>query len=170
MTVTEIPGLGPVVEDDDAGWFESEPVPVPVLGGRECRFLVEGYDGADDFHAAIRTFLALDRGALEAATPHIYAYYRDITELVDDEFRIDIAGPDRVLDHVHPGYEISVIRDGPVYVSVECNCDWEPEHGLQLIFRAGAEITKVGPYDGHVTNSGAYADPALEGVVYRSLR
>jgi hypothetical protein len=41
-------------------------------------------------------------------------------------------------------------RDQRVYVSVECECDWEPEHGLQIVFRDGATVTKVGPYDGHV--------------------
>ncbi|GAB2625206.1 hypothetical protein Aab01nite_19250 [Paractinoplanes abujensis] len=64
----EIPGLGPVVEDVDAGWFESEPIFVPVLG-KECRFHVEGYDAGPDFHAAIRTFLPLDRDALLTAAP-----------------------------------------------------------------------------------------------------
>jgi len=51
--------------------------------------------------------------------------------------------------------DVSVQRDGPgepVYVSVECECSWEPEHGLQLVFRGGARVTKVGPYDGHLTN------------------
>ncbi|MBL7255249.1 DUF6985 domain-containing protein [Paractinoplanes lichenicola] len=167
--MTEIPGLGPVVEDAAAGWFESSPILVPLLG-QEARFLVEGYDAGPDFHAAIRTFLALDRSALVAATPHIYAYYRDITELVDF-VDVDIAGPDQVLDHIQPGYEITVSREADhVYVSLECNCDWEPEHGLQLVFRDGAEITKVSPYDGHVTNAAAYGDPALEGIIYRSFR
>ncbi|WP_420847686.1 DUF6985 domain-containing protein [Natronosporangium hydrolyticum] len=58
-------------------------------------------------------------------------------------------------------------RDQRVYVSIECECAWEPEHGLQIVFRDGAAVTKVGPYDGHLTNSAAYADDTLDGVVYR---
>jgi hypothetical protein len=57
--------------------------------------------------------------------------------------------------------------DKGVYVSIECNCDWEPEHGLQIVLKNGSEVTKVGPYDGHLTNSDAYADSTLEGVVYK---
>jgi len=28
----------------------------------------------------------------------------------------------------------------------------EDEHGLQVVLRDGARVTKVGPYDGHLTN------------------
>ena len=59
-------------------------------------------------------------------------------------------------------------EDG-IYFSLECNCDWEPEHGLQLILRDGTRITKVGGYDGHLTNADAFGDPAKVGVVYVSM-
>lgn len=58
-------------------------------------------------------------------------------------------------------------EDG-VYLSIECECDWEPEHGLMLVYRDGPTIAKVGPYDGHVTQADAYANPDLVGVVYWS--
>jgi hypothetical protein len=103
--------------------------------GASCRVIVDGYDddpAPEDFHAAIREFLALDRSALVAATPSIFAYYSD--------------------------------------VMADVECDWEPEHGLQIVFRGGRTVTKVGPYDGHLTNSAAYADGDLDGVLYRSWR
>ncbi|WP_433788786.1 DUF6985 domain-containing protein [Actinoplanes sp. CA-252034] len=175
-----IVGLGAIVEDADLGWYRSEAVPVAVLGGAECRFALEGYadDSApDDFHAAIRNFLALDRSAIEAAASSIFAYYRDVTDQVmadgDDGGCVAIEGPDRVLDHVRLGSELLVSRDPygdqRVYVSIEGECDWEPEHGLQIVFREGVTVTKVGPYDGHLTNAAAYDDDRLEGVVYRAL-
>ncbi|MEU4427347.1 hypothetical protein AB0F81_42550 [Actinoplanes sp. NPDC024001] len=169
----EIPGLGTFEKDDDLGWHYGPPTTVEVLGAARCRIVLDGYDDDDapeDFHAAIRRFLALDRSALEAAAPAIYAYYRDVTEQVSDDGRVEIDGPHDVLDHVRPGQEPVVSRDSHgdrhVYVSVECNCDWEPEHGLQIVFRDGATVTKVGPYDGHLTNAAAFADPSLDGVVY----
>jgi hypothetical protein len=71
---------------------------------------------------------------------------------------VRIAGPEEVFDHVRFG-EITVERDGPegdgpVFVSVECECAWEPEHGLQIVFREGRSVTKVGPYDGDLTTDG----------------
>lgn len=50
------------------------------------------------------------------------------------------------------------------------SCDWETEHGLQIVFKQGLKINKLGPFDGHLTNSDAYADKKLENVVYRPSR
>ena len=176
-----IPGLGELTEDDDLEWFVSGPVPVPVLGDAACRFIVEGREddeAPEDFDAAIAAFLALDPSVLAEAAPHVYAYYRDIMDDVlaegDDEWYVAIDGPHAVFDHVRLGDEPHVTRDAHgdrrVYVSVECGCDWEPEHGLQLVFQDGRTVSKVGPYNGHVTNANAYDDDNLIGVVYRPAR
>jgi hypothetical protein len=127
----QIPGLGAVVKDAGLGWYRSAPIPVVVLGGTACRFVLDGYNddpAPHDFHAAIRNFLALDRSALEAAIPSIYAYYRDIMDDVpaagdDDEWYVEIEGPHHVLDHVQLGNQPTLKRerrgDRRVYVSVE---------------------------------------------------
>ncbi|MGS2619713.1 DUF6985 domain-containing protein [Micromonospora sp. LZ34] len=177
----QIPELGTVVRDADLGWYRSGPITVPVLGGGPCQFVVDGYDedpAQEDFHAAIRNFLALDQSALAEAAPWIYAYYRDVADGVlaagNDEWDVEISGPEDVLAHVQLGNDPMVMRnssgDQRVCVSVECECDWEPEHGLQIVFCNGATVTKVGPYDGHLTNSAAYADDKLDGVVYHRSR
>lgn len=57
---------------------------------------------------------------------------------------------------------------GPVTASAECECSWEPEHGLQLVFRGGRTISKVGPFDGHLTNTSAFGREDLAGIVYVS--
>ena len=43
---------------------------------------------------------------------------------------------------------------------------WEPEHGLNIVFRDGRTVTRVGPYEGHLTNSSAYGRDDLDDVVY----
>ena len=48
----------------------------------------------------------------------------------------------------------------------EANCDWEEEHGLMLVWRNGTTLTKVGGYDGHLTNVNAYANKKMINVVY----
>jgi hypothetical protein len=92
----EIPGLGPVVLDAEFGWYRSSPTPIAVLGGAPCRIVVEGYDddpAPEDFHAAIRTFLALDPSVLAASAASIYACYRDVMDDVvaagDDEWYVE---------------------------------------------------------------------------------
>lgn len=74
------------------------------------------------------------------------------------------------LDHLARYGNISrrrTYRDKGIYISLECNCDWEEEHGLQIVFKNGLNVNKIGPYDGHLTNSDADADDSLEAVVYR---
>lgn len=151
----EIPGLGLVVEDADFEVYRSTAVPVPVLGGSECEFVVQGYEDHPDpeaYHEVIQTFLALGPSALTDAAPAVYDYYLRTRELLGDELDVEIAGPQDVFQYVDLGDEPEVLCDetGRVFVSLECNCDWEPEHGLQLVFRDGAAITKVGPYDGQL--------------------
>jgi len=88
-----------------------------------------------------------------------------------DEALVSIESPSEVWRHVQFGSEPFVTRraygDQGIYVSIECGCDWEPEHGLQIVLKNGERVVKVGAYDGHLTNSDAYADDSLEDVVYR---
>ena len=41
-------------------------------------------------------------------------------------------------------------------------CTWDQEHGLQIIYRRGAELSRVSQQDGHLTTSDAYARPDSE--------
>lgn len=165
----EIPGVGPLTLDPDLGAYRSEPVTANVLGGTVGHFLIdEDTDPADDLapvHEAARAFLALDPGALEAASSHVYAYYVDMVTIGRASGMAappEVTGPHAVWDHVTFGTEFWLERlDGRAYVSVECECSWEPEHGLQLVFRDGRGVTRVGPFDGSLTNGGE--------VVYRHV-
>lgn len=154
MTVA-VEGLGPLEWVDDFAWYRSGPVVVPVLGGRSCRFLLEGYDedpAPAEFHAAVRTFLAADASVLRAASDIVFAYYLDIVDGVPPQYAPPVvAGPAVVWEHVTIGDQVEVARHGrhgPVTVSVECECSWEPEHGLELRFAGGAAVTWAGQY-GH---------------------
>jgi len=172
----QIPGLGTVTKDSKFDWYYSKPMRVPVLGDKKRRVVVEGYDedrNKDEFHAAIAHFLSLDSSALKHAEPHVFQYYKDSRENQDpdDEEFPSIKSPGDVWPHVRFGDEPTVMRrangDKGIYISLECGCDWEAEHGLQIVFKNGLKVNKVGPYDGHLTNSDAYADSRLEDVIYR---
>nr|WP_199551379.1 hypothetical protein [Streptomyces sp. N35] len=112
---------------------------------------------------------------MRAAGGPIFEYYQDIKHAVgdDEDDFVSIAGPDDLWQHIQPGGEVWVGRAGPgdegVYVSVECECAWDPEHGLQIVFRGGRSVSKVGQCDGHLTNASAYDDKTLAGVVYHRL-
>lgn len=169
----EIPGLGPVTHDPDLGWYQSSPIRVPVLGGVSRTFAVEGYDddpSPSEFHDAIAAFLHLDEIVLHASAPSVFDYYLDVqSDVGDEEGFPSIGSPAEVWQHIAFG-EVTVGRDGAaVFVSVESECSWEPEHGLQIVFRAGRVVTKVGPFDGQYINASADGQD-LEGVVYLRWR
>jgi hypothetical protein len=149
---------------------------VKALGGQACRVVLEGYDedeNKDDFHNAIRNFLTIDQSVLREAEDHVFRYYRDCSENwnPEDLQSLRIENPQNVWRHVQFGREPMVRRrhrgDKGVYISLECECDWEIEHGLQIVFENGLRVNKVGPYDGHLTTSDAYNDMSLEDVIYQ---
>ena len=171
-----IPGIGPLTKDDRFEWYYSEPMVIPVLGEQPSRFILDGYDedpNREDFHSAIHNFLKIDQSVLKQCEEHVYRYYKDRNDDLEpgEEGYTVIDSPGDVWDHIRLGCEPAVRRraygDKGIYVSVECGCDWEIEHGLQIVFKNGLIVNKVGPYDGHLTLSDAYNDEKLENVIYR---
>jgi len=170
----EIPQLGTLTKDSRFDLYYSDSIPVLVLGNKLCRFVLEGYpedQNQKDFDTAITNFLSIDDSVLKAASPYVFQYYKDcIAHWTQGEQFLSIPSPEDVWAHVRLGDEPMVSRrpygDKGIYVSLECGCDWEQEHGLQIVFKNGNKVNKVGPYDGHLTNSDAFADGSLEDVIY----
>jgi hypothetical protein len=173
-----VPRLGEVTKDERFDCYYSQPVAVAMLDGVACKVVLEEYDeepNKDAYHQTIANLLSASPVILKNAARYIYEYYEDICacygELEPDFPRIHSA--ESIWAHIQLGKELYVSRrgygDNGMYVSLECNCDWEPEHGLQIVFKNGNVVCKVGPYDGHLTNSDAYADDSLEHVVYRRI-
>ncbi len=88
----KIPGLGQVTEPDEYQWRYSEPISVAILFGKQCRMVLDRYDKdtkKDDFHEAIKNFLAADQQVLKAVASHIFQYYEDCNanwETEDEEY------------------------------------------------------------------------------------
>ncbi len=151
----------------------SDPIRVPAFGKR-CSFLFEADEEDPKVLAAVNVLLAAKPALLASATTHLVHYCKDMLARAGDEApRLKLQKPADVWKYVQLGDELVVSEreddddeDG-IYFSLECNCDWEPEHGLQIVIRDGKRITKLGPFDGHVTNADAYDDRSLVGVVYK---
>lgn len=167
-----VPRLGEVAKDEQLGWYRSKPIAIPMFGGKQCRIVLEGYDEDErkaDFHVAIANFLSASPAVLREADEPLYRYYKDFEEwwLEDENEPIQ---PADVWRHVQLGSEPVISRraygDKGIYISIECGCDWEEEHGLQLVLKNGLKVNKLGGYDGHLTNSDAYGNDSLENVIY----
>ena len=174
-----IPQLGQLEEDDEFdNWLRSDPISVNVLGGGEFVFTLEDYmedEKKEEFHQAIENILSVNETILKQAQDNIYRYYTDANRHDEpgDSWYVEIGSPEEVWNHIQFMDVITVkrrpYRDELIYIDVECGCNWEQEHGLQIVFKQGLSVNKVGPYDGHLTNSDAYGKQELENVVYHSV-
>lgn len=111
-----VPGLGEVTKDDRFGCYYSQPIKIAVLGGKDCRIVLEGYDedqNKDEYHVAISNFLASSPAVLREAEPYIYQYYQDIGSYFSpsDEF-VSIGSPAEIWSHIRLGDEPMVSRRG----------------------------------------------------------
>ena len=159
--------LGILTRDPDIDeWLRSDGIPVPLFENHPIPFILE-YIEADtdrrDFTQAVSSFLALTATDRAEAAPHMFKVYREFCDAVDEEdVDCHIDDVTAVWNHVHPT-AIHVSRrhrhDKDVYVQVTAECDWEIEHGLQLVFRKGATLSRVSNQDGHLTTTDAYDLP-----------
>lgn len=166
-----VPGLGEIVRDKRRDVYVSRPFKLAVLNGTWHRLVLQGYDtdpAREDFHTAMANFLRCTFRTLQKATPYVFQQYQDAN--VDEEF-VTILTPAQVWQHIQFVSEPVITRraggDQGIYISIACECAWEPENGLQIVLKNGERVSKIGPYDGHLTHSDAYADKSLEDVVYQ---
>jgi hypothetical protein len=161
-----IPRLGPLhVDSSIPEWLVSEPLSVPYFGGQLLTFTLNGLTEADveDAQIAIGAFLDLNSDARLAASKYVFQNYRQMVDAVgEDTIDCRIKNPEDVWAHVHPS-EVFVRRrrrrDKLIYVQITAECDWEREHGLQIIYRRGDELSRVSAQDGHLTHTDAYGIP-----------
>jgi hypothetical protein len=168
---------GDFTYDSVADEYRSAPLTVPMLDCDDAKIVLVGYldDPAQhEFRDVVRNILSRTRDTLLAASLDLQRYCSDINQYLDPEDEIHVDNPHDLWNHVRLGKDIYIERrhygDRKLYATIECGCEWEQEHGLQVVLREGLSVTKLGPYEGHLTNSDAYADSSLESVVYRSMR
>ncbi len=112
------------------------------------------------FTEVVRNFRGLGLADRETAAPFLFKNYRALVDAVGaDLVGVQIASPAQAWEHVRPT-EVFVARrhrrDREVYVQVTAECRWEPEHGLQIVYRNGKHLSRVSDQDGHLTHSDPY--------------
>jgi hypothetical protein len=161
-----VPRLGNLTAHSDIPeWLVSEPIAVPYFDGLELPFTVDGLDDSDeaDVVAAVDSFLNLSASDRLAASRYVYQNYLRIAEIADaEDLGCEIASASDVWNHVRAS-AIYVTRRGrrdlAIYVQIAADCDWEGEHGLQIVFRHGRQLSRVSAHDGHLTHTDAYDLP-----------
>ena len=164
--------IGELVRDKTFfDWWQSEMVAVPFWADQKLAVIFMGFEPEDDEHfiedadKAMSAFLSLGLQDKNAISSLVHQNYKDYLEDVGDddiEEKIrSIKNENEIWQFVHPT-DIYVSRrekDNDIYVQIACECDWEAEHGLQLVFKQGRKITRISAQDGHMTEAEAYDKP-----------
>lgn len=175
MADISIDGVGDFTYDTAGDEHRSRPLRLPMFE-RDVTIVLSGFldDPAPrEFHDVVRNLLAQTRDTLLAVSGELQNYCSDINNFLEPEDELHVDDPRDLWNHVQFGSEVYIKRrhrgDRKLYADVECECDWEPEHGLQIVLREGLAVTKLGPYNGHLSNADACADPSRESTIYRRL-
>jgi len=161
-----VPSVGPLSASEEIEeWLISKPIAVPYFDGLEMTFILDGFadESADEeeigidpevekaIEQAVRAFLSLGANDRKVAGESVFQYFRKTLDaLGEDQVAVAIDSADEVWEYVEPT-EIFVIPgdegENAIYIMIAAECDWDPEHGLQLVYRGGNELVRVGAQD-----------------------
>jgi hypothetical protein len=145
--------LNPVDYDPDL--FQSEPYSIPFFDHKELRvvfvdakhepYLIE----ADN---VLENFLNLANNDRLKGSQLVFDYYKETLKFGYTQ-SLDIENMADIWNYVYPS-EVFIHWDenGEFYLCVSCGCEWEEEHGLQLVFKDGKKLTRASGHDGGFTD------------------
>ena len=145
--------LSPI--DFDPDFFYSKPYPIPYFDNKELKvgFIDAKHqpylDAADK---VLEDFLGLSSVDRIKNSDIVYHYYSETLKYGYTK-TLDIKIAEDVWNFVTPT-EIIIHwdEDANFHLCVSCECEWEVEHGLQLVFTNGQTLTRASGHDGHFTD------------------
>lgn len=168
--------IGQLKQDNNfPDWWKSEQIEIPFLGNEKLTITFMDFEPEydktflDEADQALANFLKLNLTDRNLISDLAYKNCMDFLEVVevdevDDTLR-HIKDQNEIWNFIQPT-EIYVTRrpykEQDIYVQLVCECDWEQEHGLQLVFRQGKKLTRISGQDGHLTEADAYDKPDKE--------
>jgi len=162
--------IGVLFQDEQFDdWWEAKPREIPFFDNKKMKITFMNLVWKDDSKFIEEADQALERFLLKTELDRkelseiLFKYCIDFLDLVDYEDEDgqlrQILDKNDIWNYVYP-QEIFVERrhrrDENIYINLACECEWEKEHGLQLVFRQGRRLTRVSEQDGHLTESDAY--------------
>ncbi len=162
--------VGPLKQDAQLpDWWKSEAIAIPFFDHQQLTvtyITAESDNDATfmtDADQALTQFLQLTSDVRHSISPLVTKNCMDFLEAVEydehDEPLVRIGAEHSIWDFVAP-IEIFLSRryrrDEDIYVQIDCECNWDEEHGLQLVFRQGKKLTRISGIDGHLTAADAY--------------
>jgi hypothetical protein len=164
--------LGKLTQDKDIEeWLYSEEIAVPFFDNQKLAviFMNNERNFVNESDSAIRNFLSLGNDERLKLSNLVHENCFEFLEQIDydelDKPLWEIKDKNDIWNFVTPT-KIYVSkrhrRDCDIYIQVSCECAWEQEHGLQLVFRQGKKLTRISDQDGHLTLADAFDKPDEE--------
>ena len=161
-----VDGLGALSRHPDVSeWLITAPILLQFFPSKELLFIFD--EGLPEFEIspdavdAAKNFIALRESDRVNTSLAVYRNYQEFVQATGHG-RLAVDKPEDIWNFVSP-QEILVSRrsrvDKRIYVQLLCECAWDPEHGLQLVFREGAVLSRVSMQDGHLTYADAFGLP-----------
>ena len=155
MAIDSVKGVGALHQDTTLPeWLCSQPVKVDLLDGKLAPFIFEEEEDVDlaaligPIQSAVENFLRLSADSREELTELVYANYQQMLDASTLQ-PLPMGSKSDIWKYVYPG-EVFVKQhpdDKNIYVIICCYCEWEQEHGLQMVFRNGEKISSVSEVD-----------------------
>jgi len=162
-------------EDQFPDWWKSSKIEVPFFENEKLTVTFMDFEPEHDktfieeADQAVTNFLKLNLVDRNSISDLAYRNCKDFLGAVDfdeaDQPLRQIKNYNEIWNFIHPT-EIYVTRrpykEHDIYLTLACECDWEQEHGLQLVFRQGKQLIRISDQDGHLTEADAYGKPDEE--------
>jgi hypothetical protein len=138
-----------------SGLYESEPLEIPYFNNKKLAIgfaEAEHKEYMDMADIILQNFLELNSRNKIIDSAMVHEYYAQTLKHGDIK-PLKITSIEDIWDFVEPE-EIIIQCDenANFYLCVSCSCEWEQEHGLQLVFKNGQTLTRASGHDGHFTD------------------
>lgn len=153
-------------------WWTSVPIEIPFLKGQKLKItfmdFTPEYDSSfiQDADKTLENLLSKEGTERNKVSTQVYKNCMDFLHAIEydeqDKVLWDLQNEHSIWGNVYP-QDIYVTRSGSdIYLIIACECEWEQEHGLQLVFKNGEKLTRVSEQDGHVTEGSTTNDISSE--------
>ena len=162
-------------KNENEDWKSEKDIAIPFLNNIKLPvfYYLDSIEKDTSFEKeadeALKNILQLKKPEILEVAKHLFENLQEFKSLVGlndvtPELR-NLTNEIEIWKYINPScltVERRAYEDKNIYVVIPCNCDWEEEHGLQMVFRKGKILTRVSDIDGHLTNADAFDIPDKE--------
>ncbi|WP_251007438.1 DUF6985 domain-containing protein [Tenacibaculum dicentrarchi] len=175
--------IGELKQNDQfEDWWESEVIEIPFFDNKKMKITFMDFIPENDTEfikeadKALKSFLKKSKNDRLLISNLAYENCMEFLNAVEfddvDKPLRDIKDKNKIWKFIYP-QDIYVTRSHDkfeiIYLNLACECEWEQEHGLQLLFKEGEKLTRISEQDGHITESDSYENPIIENNEFKPL-